>query len=339
MRLVLLAGPGNSVGRTYCLWLLAQELGWSSTPVVADEWLPLANTDFSRQCARYEDIPDLVDQGYDAMIAYQPLPETLGVALAHAGDIGAPVLVDIDELAWEQRYGYSHRHQMRVAAAMLFRGRNPWPYQWLRFAATHRSILLSNPSLRRYYPGTIIPHVRSPRPLAPLPDGDRLEVAFVGTVRAAKGLDQLRSAVAAVDGVHLTVTASAPPDATTSETWTGSMPFSEGLQLLDRTHAVAVMSHDTEWTRHQFPVKLIDGMLAGRAIIASDLPPIRWALGDTAILVPPDDRRRLVAALRHLRDHTSEARQLGVAARQRALELFSPAQVAPAFEHAIRGAQ
>jgi glycosyltransferase involved in cell wall biosynthesis len=71
-------------------------------------------------------------------------------------------------------------------------------------------------------------------------------------------------------------------------------------------------------------------MLAGRAIVASDLPPIRWALGDTGLLAQPGDLDSLTRALQTLRD-PAERTRLGALARERALNMFTPASVAPAF--------
>jgi glycosyltransferase involved in cell wall biosynthesis len=100
-----------------------------------------------------------------------------------------------------------------------------------------------------------------------------------------------------------------------------------------------VPSADTPFARAQLPVKLIDAMMAGRAVIASDLAPIRWALGGTGVLVRPGSAHELVLALRRLTvDESTGVSYLGALARERALAHFTPQAVAPALAAAVRAA-
>jgi glycosyltransferase involved in cell wall biosynthesis len=78
----------------------------------------------------------------------------------------------------------------------------------------------------------------------------------------------------------------------------------------------------------------MDAMMAGRAIVASDIAPIRWALADTGLIVPPGDVDALVTALAGLRDRTIR-QQYGVAAHARALAMFSVEAVAPTLDELI----
>jgi glycosyltransferase involved in cell wall biosynthesis len=142
-----------------------------------------------------------------------------------------------------------------------------------------------------------------------------------------------------VDGATLCITAPAPTDARPHERWVGGGSFAEGAALLDRSDVTVALSDDTPFTRAQLPAKVIDSMMAGRAVIASDLPPIRWALGDAGILVRPGSVSELAAALsRLMHDEVTGVAHLGERARRRALELFTPAAVAPDFAVAARAA-
>jgi glycosyltransferase involved in cell wall biosynthesis len=69
------------------------------------------------------------------------------------------------------------------------------------------------------------------------------------------------------------------------------------------------------------PFALLEAMSAGRAIVASDVPPIREALGDAGILVESADDT--VAAIRRLHADSRLRRALGEAARSRAERLFT----------------
>jgi polysaccharide biosynthesis protein PelF len=72
-----------------------------------------------------------------------------------------------------------------------------------------------------------------------------------------------------------------------------------------------------------FPYSIVEAMLTGAAIVATDVGGVREALADTGLLVPPRQPRELataILALLHSREHR---RRLGQAARARALQHFS----------------
>jgi glycosyltransferase involved in cell wall biosynthesis len=183
----------------------------------------------------------------------------------------------------------------------------------------------------------VIPHVRRLRPAGDIHSRtSRIEVAFVGSVRPHKGVELLREAVEHAGDMRLTITDDPPSSARPNENWTGITSLAVGLELVNHADIVAIPS--LPWIYgYQLPVKLIDAMLAGRAIVASDLPPIRWALGGTGVLVQPGDLGALTGALQKLRD-PAERTRLGVMARARALSVFTVASVAPAFAAVLSSA-
>ena len=100
---------------------------------------------------------------------------------------------------------------------------------------------------------------------------------------------------------------------------------------------MAVPSLRKRYGPGQLPVKLIDGMMAGRAVIASDLAPLKWALGGTGLIVRSGSVGSLVNGLLELEDlRTREA--LGREARLRALGTFVPAVIAPVLRSACEQA-
>ncbi|HEY0804026.1 MAG TPA: glycosyltransferase, partial [Pseudonocardiaceae bacterium] len=75
------------------------------------------------------------------------------------------------------------------------------------------------------------------------------------------------------------------------------------------------------------PNKVFQGAAAGCAIVTSDTPPQRRALGDAALLVPPGDPAALVSAIGRLADDRAELDRLRHAAHRLAIARFAPDQV------------
>jgi glycosyltransferase involved in cell wall biosynthesis len=336
----------NSLGRTWALWSLARSMGWSARVVGVKGrslWAPLADSPFAADCLPASDpedarrsVQDAVDRA-DLVIAVKPLPTSFGVALEATGRSGTPLLLDVDDPDVEVRTAWRSLGE---------RLRHPLPpgrrRELLRLGGLARAMptMVSNPVLQRMYGGEVVPHVREPI-AAPTYSGSRAPVVrFVGSVRAHKGVDVLREAVRAesVRGeLRLEVTADRLADAAPWERWLGTTSVAEGAALVADADVIAVPSLPNAWSPAQLPAKLIDAMAAGRAVVASDTEPVSWALGGTGVVVPAGDVTALAEALHHLRvPAVREA--LGEAARERALAMFSPAAVAPAFERAVNGA-
>lgn len=339
MRVLLAYAGGNSLGRAYCLWLLARELGWDADVFGRDghNWTPLAGTGMAVR--PWADLtPDRIAEA-DALIVYQPLPETFGALWRAAHSVGTSLLVDVDDPHWEGRYGFTIPHQVRVALGMLRRGRSPLPAHLARFRARRLPALVASPfHCGDWRDEALIPHVRNPCPKVPFPDTDKLTVAFIGTPRTHKGIEVLRSAVAQVPGVELVVTASPPEDRRLGERWVGSTTLAEGRELLLKSHVSAALQETSPWTRRQFPVKVVDGMMCGRVVLTTDLPPARWALNSTGVLLQERSPASVATVLRRFRDDRDALLSIGSAARREAESRFTPAVVAPSFADAVERA-
>ena len=335
----------NSLGRTWCLWQLTRALGWP-TEVVGVKgtgvWQPLAGTGFAADCV----VPESADRAAalpavraaiaraDLVIAVKPLTTSLGVALQVRD--GVPLLADVDDPDIEVRTDW------RPLAERLRRpGFLPSRRVLRRLGDAVREVprIVSNPVLQRMYGGDVVPHVRDAGPAPEWSDRTEPVVRFVGSVRGHKGVDVLRRAVAGLadDGAVLEVTAAAPSDAAAREHWLGTTSVERGAALVREADVIAVPSLPTLWTPAQLPAKLIDAMIAGRAIVASAAEPVVWALDGTGVLVPAGDADALREALRGLRS-PQRRRELGEAARQRALSTFTVEAVAPGFERAATAA-
>jgi glycosyltransferase involved in cell wall biosynthesis len=99
------------------------------------------------------------------------------------------------------------------------------------------------------------------------------------------------------------------------------------------------------------PYRLVEAMMSGRAVVGVDIGPAGETLGDTGVLVAPNDPSELAIAIVDLLRSPARRRALGDAARQRALNHFTVDRVvrvygalytdlaapppAPAFELAL----
>jgi glycosyltransferase involved in cell wall biosynthesis len=327
----------NALGRAYSLWLVARELGWEArivSPPSSTLWPPIVDEKAF--------VSDLVSDAAkaaswcDVVLSLKPWPGSFDRALEMAARFDKPIVLDVDDPDFEALFGSTRRRQLRVFLASLAKGRPPKEFYYLRWRASRsRRTLVSNPALLRWYRGAVIPHARLSRPEGKPHIRTRdLRIAFVGTIRSFKGIDILREAVRKTSDMRLAVTAPPPRDATPNETWTGEISLSEGLDLIDAADVVVLPSLKSPYSEGQLPVKLIDAMISGRAIIASGLPPIDWALADAGLLVPPGDAQRLSGALEACRSPELRT-EFGTRARGRALEMFTPAAIAPGFADAL----
>lgn len=72
-----------------------------------------------------------------------------------------------------------------------------------------------------------------------------------------------------------------------------------------------------------FPYSVVEAMMSGRPVIATDVGGVREALGDTGVLVPPKDERRMAEEMIRLLQSPERRAELGREARERALNHFT----------------
>lgn len=331
----------NALGRAYSLGLLISHLGGESRVIGPSStgrvWPVIARAGFADSCDITAGPQDLVPHVKWAtiVVAIKALPESFGAAATVASALRRPVLLDIDDPDLEQRKARLIAERGRIRGRHQLRALRRLGARVQDYPRT-----VSNPVLQRSWGGTLVPHVREARP-APPPrvEGPGVDVAFVGTARHHKGIGVLRKAVAqlAGEGFRLTVTDDPPPDAKEWEDWRGTTSLDEGLRLIEQSDIAAIPSLRGGYSPAQLPVKLVDAMMSGAAIVASDLEPIRWALGDAGLLCRPGSVRSLRAQLWELRGATRR-RALGELAYARAIDRFTPASIAPTFSAAIDAA-
>lgn len=327
--------------RASCLDSVLQELGHTSTTVsVRGEalWAPLRGTPFARTCAIVDEdeLERRVAEEADLVIAIKPFSNSFGRALKLAPRHRVPLLVDVHDPDLEVRTTYLPlRQQLR---SLRTDPRTTLRWHQLRWAARKLPTVVSTPVLQRFYRGELVPHARPDRgPGAPHTSRTPV-VGFIGTVKAHKGVEELRDAVAALagDGWRLRVTDDAPADARPWEEWVGAAATGT-RELLDTSDVVVVASEPGGYGQAQLPLKLVDAMLSGRAVVVSDTGPLPWAAGPAAPVVPYGDVPALVEALRPLGDPAERTRISG-AVRALALSRYTPQAAAPALGRAVDAA-
>jgi phosphatidylinositol alpha-mannosyltransferase len=158
----------------------------------------------------------------------------------------------------------------------------------------------------------------------PKDDAGRPTILFVSRHESRKGLGVLLDALALLPGdVRVWVASDGPETRSLQEKvagderveWLGRISEDEKLSRLRAADVLCAPSLYGE----SFGMVLLEGMAAGTAIVASDLPGYRTVAraGEEALLVPPGDAPALAAALRRvLEEPALTASRVAAAARR-----------------------
>lgn len=84
------------------------------------------------------------------------------------------------------------------------------------------------------------------------------------------------------------------------------------------------------------PVALLEAMASGLPIVATDVGGVAAALGDCGLVVPPQDATALGEAILRLAGDPERRRQLGRAARERAVQRFDIGEMFSAYDRILR---
>lgn len=280
-----------------------------------------------------------------AIIAVKPLFSSFLIALG--ARTGLPVALDIDDpevaLAtagigefWRSSLSLDGPLTAHLAAALRYRA---------------QVITIASRVLAREYGGLVVPHVRRgvetvnpasrDRSLARLAlglDTGAKYVLFVGTPRPHKGLDLLNGAARYLPDARIVIVGATRG----SVNWAPNVSivppvrYEHGLQWLASADVVVVPQRSGRIGRLQTPAKLSDALSVGRAIVASDLPPIREVVGDAAVLVPPDNAAAVATAIDDLLHNIEVRVDLEARARARFLSEYSTEALAPVAQELLR---
>ena len=164
-----------------------------------------------------------------------------------------------------------------------------------------------------------------------------LRVVFYGLYTPLQGAPVIGAALSLLAGAPVEVTmigdgqdaaaAKAAAAANGAVRWVDWVPAADLPALVASHHVCLGIFGTGDKARRVVPNKVFQGAAAGCAIVTSDTPPQRRALGEAAVLVPPGDPEALAAALRRLAADPAEVARLRREAARLAAGKFAPAQV------------
>lgn len=345
MTLVVGDPANNQLGRVQSVHRTALEAGYRprvlTTVRGTTTWAPLRGSDVDRVLERIDPrhLPAALAAGTGPVVVVKPRWDSLGALLSATGraPLRVPVVVDVDDPDLEELRADVHLQFRTSPGRAAVRWRR---YLRMRAAVQAHTCTVSNPVLHRTYGGLLLPHARPDRGPGLPHTTQQPTVAFIGSPKPHKGLDLLRSAVARLAhlGYRLVVTAEPLGPVPPWERWTGPLDEASSMELLRTSDVVALPSLDRGWGRAQLPMKLVDAMMAGRAVVSSRIEPMSWALAGSGVLVAPGSETELVDALVAVGD-PHERQRLGDRARQLALGSFTPAALAPTLLQAVEEAR
>ena len=348
----------NSLGRALCVAATCELLGDVELLAPDDGPLWVGASAWSTPVRRVPaaDLPATVADACRAadpvLIPVKPLPTSLGIALRAAD--GARLVVDLDEDDVELR-----RSSLRAGGPRT-RLRRHWSYlrtslpghpsvvrrllrKGVRRAdlVTTSSRALADAVLDGSRPAFVLPHARAPRPYRPPTPAPRLRIGFFGTLRRYKGADTLVRLLRAVPDAELHVLGDRPPpdladlgSRVIAHPPGGPRPLEAAYDQTD----VVVLPQDpaARQTRLQLPAKLIDAMMFGRPVIATDTPPIREIGGAGIVRLGTwKDLRPVVTELDRLRD-PAERERIGRAVHADAHARLTTTALAGGLADALR---
>lgn len=171
----------------------------------------------------------------------------------------------------------------------------------------------------------------------PPPAGDDCMLGTLARLDRIKGIDLLLRAIADLPAVRLRVVGEGP-DRDELAALANELGVADRVQLLpwtDDPHAeLAAIDVLVLPSRNEgFPLSIVEAMLAGRPVIATDVGSVAEAVdAATGIVVPVEDVGALGAAIAELAGDADLRVRLGRAGRERALERFTAAAIARRFE-------
>lgn len=280
-------------------------------------WEPLRGSGISWRGLHVTNLSELIVQAgalsltrhYDLVVVTKPRLPGLLLGLFLAEQSRSPLIFDFDED--EKAFLQHHTEDPGEASAKLIA--EPFGTSGTLLAAqywtTADAVTVASPLLRRAFGGHLVRHSRDEQ--MPLTDraaarrnlgysGDDVVLSFIGTVRAHKGLDQVVTAMEAIDDARLKLIVVGPIDDATLRARLARLPervriipscdISEvGTYLAAADLMPLLQNPNALITQSQFPAKVTDALQHGVPIVASTTPPLaESALSDVVDWIAPD---------------------------------------------------
>jgi glycosyltransferase involved in cell wall biosynthesis len=184
-----------------------------------------------------------------------------------------------------------------------------------------------------------VPH--EPQPELPRPRLGPL-IGAIGRMEHQKGFDTLIRALAAIDEAALVLLGDGS-ERSRLQGLARSLGLSERIVWLGWTQNPRgyLSSFDVFALPSRFegfPLALLEAMLAGSAVVATDVGSVREAVqdGESGLLIPPDDPAALANAIQRLLGDGELRRKLGENGRGFVLSRFTADHMTSAFESLYR---
>ncbi|MBU4174870.1 MAG: glycosyltransferase family 4 protein [Actinomycetia bacterium] len=293
----------------------------------------------------------------DILYATKPFAASYGLGLIEHYLGRTPIVLDIDD--WE--FGAVQANMKRLSplqkahcvTSSVVRPHlvnSYWNVRaFERLSCMADAITVSNRFLAERFGGTIIYHARGMDDYRPAEyDGERLRkeygypvgvrvVMFLGTPHPHKGLEGLIHAVASIDSPDLFLSLVGIADdpyskailsmgrASLGERFKpfGMQPFSSVPAFLSMADVIAVPQCKCSAAVGQTPAKVFDAMAMARPIIATNVGDLEEILSGCGWVVPPDEPASMAAAIEESLQDETVSMNLGIAARNRFLRLYS----------------
>jgi glycosyltransferase involved in cell wall biosynthesis len=345
----------NAMGRAWLLARLLEPVGaveivgprfgaavWAP---VADESVPVRSIPGARLPGFAARLPSLARLA-DGDLIYASKPRLTSAGIGYLARLGRrrPLLLDIDD--WETGFFLRGGVWGTIGRAMNLSNPKGLAWTWLmeRLKGIADGVTVASRFLEQRFGGVLIPHVRdtdrwAPGRAEPGPARERLGVdkervvMFLGTPRGYKGVEDLADAVTRMGrpDVVLALVGTEPGSETgraliarsPSVRLVGRVPIAQVPAFLAAADVVVVPQRESTDTRGQVPAKRFDAMALGRPIVSTRVSMIPEILEGCGALVPPGDVASLATAIGRLLDRPEEARELGEAARRRAVDRYS----------------
>ncbi|MBN1424601.1 glycosyltransferase family 4 protein [Candidatus Fermentibacteria bacterium] len=120
--------------------------------------------------------------------------------------------------------------------------------------------------------------------------------------------------------------------------FTGAVPYAEVPEYVAAADVAVACFDDNEATRAKSPLKVVEYLAAGKAIVASAVGEVQKMIDQVGVLVPAGDIPALSDAICDLLEDPFRREELGLRARERAERLHGWGAVAANLEQAYRRA-
>jgi glycosyltransferase involved in cell wall biosynthesis len=118
----------------------------------------------------------------------------------------------------------------------------------------------------------------------------------------------------------------------------GEVPHLEIPNYIAAADVAIACFEDNKQSRCKSPLKVVEYLAAGKAIVASRLPEVEKMIDDAGILVTPDNPNQIAEAVTTLLDDDDLRTQLGAKARGRAERIYNWQQSADTLQRAYEKA-